>query len=127
MSFRQLRKIPGLSGIVKDLAEQQNRAQAEDGVEDLTEFGQNRVDTDAIAFTDTDSEILNGDKVDSDNVALSDTDSESSFTSGQFRVDGYFQTDEPYCPEAPAAAVFDRAGFETVAPQPAVADFGDAG
>jgi hypothetical protein len=125
MSFRQLRKIPGLSATVKDLAEQQNRAQAEEGIEDLSQFGQNRVDTDSIAFTDTDTELLNGDKVDTDNLAYTDADTESGFTSGQFKVDGHFQTDEPYCPEAPAA-VFDKAGFETVS-SPAVADFCDAG
>jgi hypothetical protein len=124
MSFRQLRKIPGLGGIVKDLAEQQIRSQAEDGVEDLTEFGQNRVDTDAIAFADSDSEILDGDKVDSDSVAFTDTDSESSFTTGQFRADGGFVTDEPYSPEE--GAKFHKSGFYHPA-QPAVADFCDVG
>ena len=126
MSFRQLRKVPGLSGIVKDLAEQQNRARAEDGVEDMTEFGQSRVDTDAIAFTDADSETLDGDRVDTDDsIAHADADTESGFLSGQFKADGHFQTDEPYCPESPKA-VFDKNGFETVN-RPAVADFADAG
>lgn len=74
MSFRQLRKLPGLDSIVKDLAEKLQRAQADQGVEDATLFRQNRVDYDAILLTDAGSQTVNGDRTDTDLISYSDAE-----------------------------------------------------
>jgi hypothetical protein len=130
MSYRQLRKIPGLDNIVKDLAEKQNRAQPEAGVEDLAEFGQARIDTDNIAYADADTEVLDGDKVDTDAIAHADAETTLRQTSGQFAADGDFfcgngstilETDKPQGAFAAGTGNFDEPA------QPAVANFTDAG
>lgn len=86
MSFRQLRKLPGLDGIVKDLAEKLQRAQADQGVEDVTLFRQNRVDHDGIAYTDAATETLDGDQAGTDAVALSDSEESDLAGAGTFRI-----------------------------------------
>lgn len=96
MSFRQMRKLPGMDSIVKDLAEKLQRAQADQGVEDVTLFRQNRVDTDSIALADMSTQVLNGDEVDTDSIALTDTETTLNQNSGQFTIaansDGSDQT-----------------------------------
>lgn len=85
-----------MDGIVKDLAEKLQRAQADQGVEDVTLFRQNRVDTDNIALTDASTQVLNGDKVDTDSIAYTDTETTLLQNSGQFTIslnnDGSDQT-----------------------------------
>lgn len=96
MSFRQLRKLPGIDSIVKELAEKFQQSQVEQGVEDVTLFRQNRVDYDEIAFTDTNTQTFNGDHANTDTVALADTETTLLQNSGQFTIsansDGSDQT-----------------------------------
>ncbi|AIC16959.1 hypothetical protein NVIE_026870 [Nitrososphaera viennensis EN76] len=125
-----MRKIPGLDNIVKDLAEKQNRAQAEDGIEDLTLFRQNRVDTDAITYADTESHAANGDRTDADGISLADVETALAQNRQQFDADGDFfcgsgavinETDKP------SGAFAGGIGNFNEPDQPAVADFSDAG
>lgn len=86
MSFRQLRKLPGIDSLVKELAEKIQQSQVEQGVEDVTLFRQNRVDTDSIAYTDTGAQTLNGDKADTDAIAITDDADNRPMTKGTFKV-----------------------------------------
>jgi hypothetical protein len=86
MSFRLLRKIPGLDGIVKDLAEKLQRAQADQGVEDVTLFRQNRVDYDEISLIDAGSQTLNGDRADADAILYTDSQTMLLQEGGQFTI-----------------------------------------
>lgn len=131
MSYRQIRKVPGMDGIVKDLAEKQQRAQAEQGIEDVTLFRQNRVDTDAISHGDEGGALDAGlQKSASGAVSLADLDASSRQDTGQFSADGDFfcgngaailEADKPQGAFAAGTGNFDEPG------QPAVADFCDAG
>lgn len=96
MSFRQLRKLPGLDSIVKDLAEKLQRAQADQGVEDVTLFRQNRVNYDRISFTDASIQTLDGDRMETNLISYSDVEITVLQQGGQFVValnsDGSDQT-----------------------------------
>jgi hypothetical protein len=75
MSWRQIRNTGGLNDIVKGLIDAQQRQQAEQGVEDINDLEQARVDFDGIAYTDTHTATLNGTEGDTDTVAYDDTES----------------------------------------------------
>ncbi len=131
MSFRQLRKIPGIDGIIKDLAEKQQRAQAEQGMEDTALFRQNRVDTDAVSHED-EGGALDAGMQQSGAGAVSLADAETALTqnTGQFDADGDF-----FCgngaaileADKPEGAFVSGTGNFSEPGQPAQADFSDAG
>ena len=82
--FQQIRKSGGSASLVKELSEKLTRFQAETGVEDIDNLRQMRVDTDSIAYTDTDNNIMDADISDTSSVAYTDTDTNSLYT-GAFK------------------------------------------
>jgi hypothetical protein len=74
MSWRQIRRTGGLPDIVKGMIEEQQRQQAESGIEDINDLEQARVDFDAIAYTDTGTGTLDGTESDTDTIDYSDND-----------------------------------------------------
>ncbi|MGI0012792.1 MAG: hypothetical protein ACREBU_05010 [Nitrososphaera sp.] len=72
MSWRQIRSSGGLTDVIKAMIEEQQRQQAESGVEDINDLEQARVDFDGIAYTDSHTATLNGTESDSDAIAYTD-------------------------------------------------------
>jgi hypothetical protein len=72
MSWRQIRRTGGLPDIVKGMIEEQQRQQAESGIEDINDLEQARVDFDAIAYTDTGTGTLSGTESDTDTMSYTD-------------------------------------------------------
>ncbi len=77
-AWRQIRSTGGLNDVVKSLIEEQQRQQAELGVEDINDLEQARVDFDGIAYTDTHTATLNGTESDTDTIDYTDADEPSS-------------------------------------------------
>jgi hypothetical protein len=78
MSWAQIRRTGGLDDIVKAMIEQQQRLEAERGVEDVNDLEQARVDFDSIAYADSYTATLNGTESDTDAIAYADVDEPSS-------------------------------------------------
>lgn len=78
--FQQIRKSGGSAALVKELSEKLARFQAETGVEDIDNLRQMRVDTDAIAYTDTDNNVQDADIKDTSSVAYTDSDTNNLYT-----------------------------------------------
>lgn len=87
MSFRQLRKLPGLDGIVKDLAEKLQRSQADQGVEDVALFRQNRVEYGEVSITDEGGPLDAAlQKAGADSIAYTDSEAALLQDSGGFQI-----------------------------------------
>lgn len=93
--FQQIRKTGDNASLVKELADNLNRYYAEQGIEDFAEIRQMRVDTDAVAYTDTEDNQLNGDLDDSSPVAYTDAQDNNLYTP-PFNV--YFTSTTPVSP-----------------------------
>lgn len=102
MSWRQIRRSGGLPDIVKGMIEEQQRQQAESGIEDINDLEQARVDFDGIVYTDTGTGTLNGTESDTDNIASSDSE-EGKAKTRSFRMAGGDSTTFTIA-SAPAAA-----------------------
>lgn len=87
MSWRQIRSSGGLTDVIKAMIEEQQRQQAEAGVEDINDLEQARVDFDGIAYTDTGTPTLNGTESDTDTIAYTDIE-EGGIRGPKFRLCG---------------------------------------
>lgn len=127
--FRLLRKLPGMDAVVRQLAEMQQASVAGGGIEDITLFSQNRVDSDQISYGQSSEQKLDGDVSDSDIVHYVGAATEVLMDTGQFSADGDFFCGSGYVPEAdrPEGAFAGGTGNFSEPGQPAVADFSDAG